>query len=67
MLEMISLIENLNDSFLFVRNKTIKYKDNNIIKIKAKIATSNFNIDNNFLFCIYFHEKIKMLDDICYE
>ena len=48
MLNILSLVElvvgNLNDSFLFVSNKTIKYKDNNIIKIKAKIATPNFNI-----------------------
>ena len=59
MLEMISLIENLNDSFLFVRNKTIKYKDNNIIKMKAKIATSNFNIDNNFFVLYLFSRKNK--------
>ena len=48
MINILSLVElvvgNLNDSFLFVSNKTIKYKDNNIIKIKAEIATSNFNI-----------------------
>ena len=63
MLEMISLVElvvdNLNDSFLFVSNKTIKYKDNNIIKIKAKIATSNFNIEKNHLFLFVFTEKNK--------
>lgn len=63
MLEMISLVElvvdNLNDSFLFVSNKTIKYKDNNIIKMKAKIATSNFNIDNNFFVLYLFSRKNK--------
>ena len=63
MLEMISLVElvadNLNDSFLFVSNKTIKYKDNNIIKIKAEIATSNFNIDNNFFVLYLFSRKNK--------
>ena len=63
MLEMISLVElvvdNLNDSFLFVRNKTIKYKDNNIIKMKAKIATSNFNMDNNFFVLYLLSRKNK--------
>ena len=63
MLEMISLVElvvdNLNDSFLFVSNKTIKYKDNNIIKMKAKIATSNFNMDNNFFVLYLFSRKNK--------
>ena len=58
MLKIFSLLVagNLADSFLFVSNKTIKYKDKKIMKIKDKIATSNLNIAYDFLIYICLHK-----------